>query len=189
MIPIARTSKPESAATLLAQTFRHVLVQMHHDNHTRIRFRADLVRDERVFFGKVASQIVRWREQGGVLISWRRVDGKEGAHDALLFAESPKSLEDIYKRSLLTRSLVVVYTPPTWRPHEETIAARTQEQHPSRGVRRLKNFRILTDTLADKPILSRPYLSRLLRAPQASSRPLFAPGSREAGARSADTTD
>lgn len=188
MIPILTTTRPEHASNLLAERFRTVLVQAHYDNYTRIRFRADLVRDPRVFFGKVRSQIVKWHEQGGVLISWRRCDEREGEHDAILFAECPKSLDMLYRSCANTRSVAVVYTPPTWRPHEETIALRHAEK-PEKALRQLKRVRMLRDVLADKPTLSRARLSRLLPALPGTTQSSSSPGSPAGAGRSPDRAD
>lgn len=186
MIPLARTHRPEAAATLLLRYFRTVLVQAHYDNYTPIRFRADLVKDDRVFFGKTASQIKRWHERGGCLVSWRRVDGKEGENDALLFAECPKSFEGVYAATGFTAQLAVIYVPPTWRPHEATIAQRHKDAHPAKHLRQVKRLKILRDQLPSMPLLTQEFLdlrfSRLAPLP-----PKSAPESPEAAARSADT--
>ncbi len=188
MIPIALTDAPESSANRLLRVFRTVLVQAYYDNYLRIRFRADMVRDERVFFGKVPSQIAAWHEQGGVLISWRRVDAREGPHDAILFAECPKSLDGLYRSCQFTRAVAVVYTPPTWRPHEETIARRHGQTHPAKAARQLKRLGMLRDVLAEKPTFSRAYLVRLRRAQEAAPPPSSSPGSPADAAHAAGTT-
>jgi len=178
VIPIVRTHRPESAVNLLLKYHRLVLVQAHYDNYVRVRFRPDRVRDERVYFGKVPSQIKKWRERGGCLVSWRRVDAKEGAHDALVFAECPKSLEQVYAAAALTRSLAVIYMPTSWRQHEATIAKRHKDAHPSKYVRQIKRLTILRDMLETMPMLTRDYLDR--RFSRAPSRMLSAPASPEA---------
>lgn len=182
MIPIVRTHRPESAVNLLLRRFQSVLVQAHYDNYTRIRFRADLVKDPRVFFGKVPTQIRKWHADGGCLISWRRVDGKEGESDAILFAEAPKSMEGIYAGIGLVRHLAVVYVPPTWRPHELTIRQRHADAHEAKCARQLKRLRIMRDVLDRSPLLTLDFLDRLL-ARQEASQPLSAPASLEGVAR------
>ena len=177
MIPFATTVRAETAANRLLAHFNHVLVQAHYDNDDaqRIRFRADLVTHPRIYFGKVPSQIVQWRKRGGLLISWRRVDAKEGPHDALLFMECPKSIEGIYKAAHLTRHLGVIYLPPTWRVHEETIIRRHKNAHPSKFRRQMKRLEIVRDYVNSLPILTQIYIVRRLRALEAKSQSSFSP--------------
>ena len=173
MIPLLRTDSPETAANLLAKNFRRVLIMCHYDNRPRIRFRADKLKDERVFFGKVPSQIKFWQERGGCLISWRRVDGLEGPHEALLFAECPKSMEGIYYASRFTSQLAVVYMPPTWIVHENTIRNRHEEKRPEKFARQMHRFDILKTIIPNLPALTPRYLeARLARGSfQSSSSP------------------
>lgn len=174
MIPLVRTYRPERAVNLLLKRFRCVLVQAHYDNYTRIRFQADRVRDERVFFGKVPSQVKRWHERGGCLVSWRRVDGQEGENDAIVFAECPRSLEGIYASIGLTRHLAVVTMPPTWRIHEGTVAQRYQDS-PNKLAKHTRRLTILRDMLSATPLLTRDFLDRHF-SPAESSPPSPAPG-------------
>ena len=48
----------ESAANIMVHRMRRVLIRAYYDTqaHMRIRFRADLLRDQLVFFDKVPSQ-------------------------------------------------------------------------------------------------------------------------------------
>lgn len=185
MIPILRCSSSESAANLLVQFFPRVLIQAHYDNYTRVRFRPDALRDERVFFGKVPSQIKRWHERGGCLVSWRRVDAMEGAHDAIVFAECPKSMDALYVATRLTSCLCVVWEPPTWRLHEETIAKRHREAHPSRYARQVRKLAIIRGVIEAAPTLTRDYLER--RYARGSSRALPAPAPPADAATPSDT--
>lgn len=179
MIPFSTTTRAETAANRLLDHFRHVLVQAYYDNNDaqRIRFRADLVTHPRVYFGKVPSQIRQWRKTGGLLISWRRVDAKEGPHDALLFMECPKSIEGMYKGAHLTRHLAVIYVPPTWRVHEDTIIGRHKNAHPSKFQRQMKRLEIVRDYVKSLPVLTQIYLARQqrARAAQAQSSSSFSP--------------
>lgn len=186
MIPIVRTFRPESAVNILLKHVSSVIVQAHYDNYTRIRFRADLVRDDRVFFGRVPSQHRLWRARGGCLISWRRVDGKEGENDAVVFAEAPKSMEGIYAAIGFTRSIAVVYVPPTWRPHLQTIAQRFGPDRPGKYAKSLKRLQIMRDVLETAPLLTHDLLGRLLSR-QEPPPPLSSPGSPAAAAPPAGT--
>lgn len=183
MIELFRTKRMEWAANLLVENYRLVLVRAAYDNYTRIRFRADDVEDSRLYFGRVPSQFRRWRETGGALITWRN-DNKEGAHDAILFVECPKSLKEMQRASVNTTALGVVYVPPTWRAHEEQIVLRHEGRKRERQLEKLTLMRYFVEHL---PELTRDRLRRL-RARQERSQSSCAPESHEAAVRSADTT-
>lgn len=184
MIPLRTTRKPEAAVNLMLKYFRHVLIASHYDNNLKIRFRPDLIRDDRVFFGKVPSQIKRWREQGGCLVSWRRVDALEGEHDAILFTECPKSLDAVSRGMALTASLAVIYLPPTWKAHEDTINAR-QKDAPEKRIRHLNRLKLLSSVLEDTPVLTRTFLEKRF-SPLAPSRSSPVPAQPEAVAPLSD---
>lgn len=180
-----RCRRPETAVNRLLRYFPRVLVQAHYDNDIRVRFRADLVKDDRVFFAKVDSQIKRWQERGGCLVSWRRVDGREGEHEAIVFSECPKSLESVYTATRFTKTLAVLYQPPTWRPHEETLRRRHGE-HQSKQARALRRLAMLRDFMTAYPFLTVARLDRQYARLEPSPRS-GAPASLEAEARSPDT--
>src|SRR5229473_1864521 len=114
MIPLFRTRRMEAATNLLLAHFRQVLVRAAYDNYVRIRFRADDVNGGEVYFNRVPSQKKKWHEKGGALITWRN-DNREGPHDAIVFAECPKSFGLILQAIKQTRVLGVIYEPPSWR--------------------------------------------------------------------------
>lgn len=159
-------------------------MQAHYDNYTRIRFRADMVRDERVFFGKVPSQIRKWRERGGCLVSWRRIDGKEGENDAILFAECPKSMDSLHSSIGFTAHLAVIYAPPTWRAHDATIAERFKDR-PNKMLKATRRLDIMKAVVAEAPELTLDYLTRRFSR-LAPSQPSPAPESPEGAARPSD---
>jgi len=175
----------EWAADVLLEHFREVLIWCAYDNYVRIRFRADDLKDERLYFGRVPSQFSRWRKTGGALITWRN-DNKEGAHDAIVFAECPKSLRALEKATVNTRSIGVIYQPPSWRNHEQQIIKR----HPlgsRKRARQLEKLSLMRYFVEHLPELTRHRLRRLCArrgwSLSSSSRGLPA-----AAARSADTT-
>jgi hypothetical protein len=187
MIPLYRTHRMESAVNLLVRQFRHVLVRAHYDNAIRIRFRAGKLRDPRVFFGKVPSQFDRWQKKGGVLISWWRPN-MNFTHDACLFVECPKSIEEVRRALAMTTIVGVIYEPPTWRPHEETIRKRTVNRHPASYPGRMERLAIIREYVEDLPWLTSRALASLLRARQRElSQSSTVPASRESSARSPDT--
>jgi hypothetical protein len=178
----------ESAANLLLRNFRHVLIRAAYDNYTRIRFRADDVEDPRVYFGKanVPSQIKKWRETGGALITWRNTN-LEGPHDAILFVECPKTMSAIRGATRNTAHVGVIYIPPSWRLHDETLAYRHRDRPVklARAQRRMEEVKAL-ELL---PELTPASLRRTLRAQGVASQSSSSPESPEAAGRSAGTTD
>lgn len=171
MIPLYRTRRMESSANLLVKHCQRVLVRAAYDNYVRIRFRADMLKDPRCYFNKVASQRKRWDEGGGALITWRN-DNREGAHEAILFAECPKSIDALYRAAQSTAILGVVYEPPTWRQHEQQIVKRHTGK-PGKLKRQMERLRIVRVFVETLPELTRPRLLALLRARQES--PLSSP--------------
>lgn len=175
----------EQATNILLLNFRHVLVRAAYDNDVRIRFRADKVRDDRVFFNKVPSQHARWREKGGALVTWRN-SNLEGPCDALLFAECPKWLEGMFTACRNVSTVAVIYQPPTWRLHEECIRQRAagKENQFRKRTRRWEVMRYFVERL---PWLTAGTCQTLLRS-RGLSRPSPAPAPGEAAGRSPDTT-
>lgn len=174
----------EWATNLLLEHFRKVLVRAAYDNYVRIRFRADDVTG-RLYFGKVPSQFRKWEENGGALITWKN-NNREGAHDAIVFVECPKSLKSLERASVNTVSLGVIYEPPTWRLHEQQIIKR--HPHGSRKrSRQLEKLALMRYFVEHLPELTRDRLRRLC-ARRGWSLSSSSPESPAAAARSADTT-
>lgn len=174
----------EWSANLLLEHFRLVLIRAAYDNYVRIRFRADDVEDPRLYFGKVPSQFAKWRANGGALITWRN-SNREGAHDAIIFVECPKSLKEMERASVNTRSVGVVYAPPTWRLHEQQIIKR--HPHGSRKrARQLEKLALMRYFVEHLPELTRDRLRRLC-ARRGWSLSSSSPGSPAVAARSAGT--
>lgn len=153
MIPLFRTRRMESAANLLVKNFRHVLVRAAYDNYVRIRFRADAMIDPRCYFNKVPSQFKKWRETGGVLVSWKNI-ANEGPHDALVIAECPASMEIFLKLIQDTGTLAVIYEPPTWRQHEQKVERRFSDR-PNKLRKHRMRLRVMRAFLEHLPEFSR----------------------------------
>lgn len=186
MTPLYRTSNMERAVNMLAQHFRQVLVDSVYWCNTHIRFRADAVTVP-VYFARVESQVVLWQNRGGVLVRWdRRL--KTGAYDAMLFTECPRAIEFLDRESEEARSVVVVYEPPTWRPHEETLKERfadKTERNRRRATDALARVRQLIES-SDR--FTPAALARLLRAHQGTIIPPSSfPVSPSTGARVSGT--
>jgi hypothetical protein len=124
----------EWSANLLIKHYRHVVIRQAFMNKTRIRFRADFVVDERLFFNKVPSQWEKWKNQGGGLISYK-FPPEPFPHEAILFVECPKFIWMMRRAIVNTKDIVVLYEPPTWKPHEEQIA-RACAGRPQKVLRR-----------------------------------------------------
>jgi hypothetical protein len=157
----------ESAANLLVKHYRQVLVYAAYDNYVRIRFRADKLRDPRCYFNKVLSQRRAWEKTGGALITWRN-DGKEGAHDAILFVECPKSMERLVAAISPTRSIGVIYDPPSWRQHEQQIQRRFHER-PNKFKKAMSRLAVVQEFVGRLPEFNPYHLRRALEASVQSS--------------------
>lgn len=114
----------EPAVDILAANFRHVLVVASFYNHTRVRMRADLLKEKRVWFQGTARQIELWQERGGIYISSIWGGLTKFPNDATFIVECPRSVEFIDRMLRHTRCTACVYTPPTWRIHRETVDMR-----------------------------------------------------------------
>ena len=171
----------ESATNLLVKHCRHVLVRAAYDNYVRIRFRADDLRDPRCYFNKVPSQHRFWRKNGGVLITWRNTN-LEGPHDAIVFAECPKSIDALHAAIQSTSTIGVIYEPPSWRQHEQQIVKRHFTK-PGKFKRQMRRLQIVREFVEMLPEFSR---HRLLSVLAASARSSRAPEQREAVALPSD---
>jgi len=191
LIPIFRTRHMESAVNLLLKNFRTVLVycayaNVHHGRDLRVRFRADKIKDQRVFFDRTKSQVKRWRERGGALIVWSNRNRMRD-YDAMVFAEAPRRIEALYEAQKCARHCAVIYEPPSWNPHIEITKLRHAE-HPAKLRRAVRDLAIMESYVSSLPLLSRRSLLSRLPAQEESSRSSFAPGSPEGAERSAGRT-
>lgn len=183
----------EWAADQLAKRFRHVIVRAIYTNYTsgqdlRIRFRADDLKCENIFFDRTSSQRKRWQERGGILICWQNDSNRplEGEHDAVLFAECPPRIDAIYRfTNGATRACAVVYEPVSWVPHDTIVRSRHHE-HPYKLARSLERLGIVRAFVERSPTLTPMNLDRLCARLEAS-RWLSAHESPASAARSADT--
>lgn len=185
MIRLFRTYGMEAAANLLLKESLTVAVRATYRNYIpsmdrRVRFRADDIKDPRVFFGKVPSQVDLWQQRGGLLVWWNeRV--LETPHDVMLFAECPYGLEVITRQTVHTRHAAIVYLPPTMAAFEAVYSIRYAPL-PNKLKRMREKLAIVHGVLEQCPAIT-PFLARRLRAPapsQSSSVPVL----RESEARS-----
>lgn len=186
MIKLYRTYNMEAAVNLLLKEFRTVLVRATYRNYIpsmdrRVRFRADDVKDERVFFGKVESQVELWQQRGGVLVWWKHHDMPR-PYDIALFAECPYGLEAITRNSTQAKYAAVVYLPVSWRHFEEIYAIRYAPL-PNKLKRMTEKLEICRGVLEASPIITRDS-ARRLRARAASPQSSSVRGLPESSARS-----
>lgn len=108
---------------MLATHFRMVYGRCCHWNRTKIRIRANLIIPHKIWFGKTPKQWAKWKTEGGIMMSSASYEPVVD-HDAILFVECPRSVDLFDRACQHTRSVAVVYYPPTWRLHHETVAFR-----------------------------------------------------------------
>ncbi len=186
MIPVYRTSNMEQAVNMLAREFRQVLVDAYYDMRPRIRFRPDSI-TSRVYFAKVPSQILSWQNTGGVIVRWsRRI--VVGPHDAVLFAECPRTIHFIDRLARDTRTVAVVYCPPTWKAHFDTIGQRAEKKKEGRRRAEMDALGRVKQFVEGSERFTPSVLARLLLVHQGTIvRPSSAPGSRAVVARASGT--
>lgn len=115
---IYRTTAMEETVRTLAGSHRLICVRTHHRaKGKQIRFRANSIADLPVHFYRPAvdgdGAILRWQEQGGILIDPTPRCDDLPAHDVHLFSECPVSLT-LMQAQAARASMTVVYQPPTW---------------------------------------------------------------------------
>lgn len=147
---ILRATKLEAAATLLAKHYPRVLVRATHGLKNPIRLRADKVKAARIYFARPRSrdsQIARWQEHGGILIS-TLFDYQEGPHDALLLVECPMSIAALSAPLKDTGTVAAIYRSPSWRAHADEI----KHRYPAAQVCRRFYAALLETSLSWEPI-------------------------------------
>ncbi len=124
-----RTSKMEETVILLDKKFDRVMVRAHVMLPNPIRIRVKMLEEIEPFYLRNApefdSQATAWLEDNGTLINYRKYrwlpPEPELPHDAMLICEAPRSPWVLNDMQRDTKSVCVVYRPPTWRPHEEFV--------------------------------------------------------------------
>lgn len=128
---IYRTKHPEQALQALALRYPHVVLRRVYHNQPFIPLRMRMVKGVDWYFYSrgyptvARQQLQAWQAGRGILVNTFQTADKNhpiGPHDALLLAECPTSLYRIEAESRDTRHCTVIYEPPSWRHHEETIA-------------------------------------------------------------------
>lgn len=119
-----RTHHQENAVRALAKKHKRVLIRYRPTirlNPIRIRPLPDL----EMFIARgigPSAQLDEWRAKGGVVLysRWHLYD-KNVPHDAQLICECPFSEADLHIFTRETEQVAVVYRPPSWRAHENTM--------------------------------------------------------------------
>ena len=119
----------EAALRRMVEENRNVLLYTRHHCINPIRFRYREVEDLPIYtcqpwtpFGQTA--IDQWEAKGGVLIYRPHPAPKKDARppcDAMLLIECPLQMNTFEQVTSGVRQEVVVYRPPTWRLHNDTI--------------------------------------------------------------------
>lgn len=161
MIPVYRTSNMEQAGNLLAKHFRQVLVDAAYYCRPAIRIQADKLTASRVYFDRTDSQVTLWQDSGGILIQWDRKRAK-GEYEAMLFAECPRSIELLDRYAEGSRWIVVVYAPPSWRMHFDTLKMRTAEKRAEKQRRMLTALERVQQFVEASPQFTATSLAHLL---------------------------
>src|SRR5258708_948619 len=186
MISVYRTSDMEQAANLLGKNFRQVLVDAVYYCEPKIRIQADKLTTAQVYFDRTDSQVTRWQDSGGILIQWYR-DRAKGEYEAMLFAECPRSIALLDRYADGARWIAVVYEPPTWRVHHDTVKLRMEERKPEKCRRSLIALERVQQLVESAPALTPASLARLLLShPGQIARPSSVPVLPEVSVRVSD---
>lgn len=126
---IYQTDNMEAAFRYMVEANRNVLVYSRYMAIRPIRIRLNLVRDIPIElcipwqpFSKYT--IARWQENGGAMVyrtNPRTFRNEMPACDAMLIIECPFQIDDFERITKDVKQEVVVYRPPTWELHAETI--------------------------------------------------------------------
>ena len=110
----------ESAALRLGRRYKSLLITSVYALTTPIRFRPKLIPTLKPYLsrGNTGSerQVAQWVATGGSLINYRALFERP-EHDAHLICEAPTTLDWLNTLIERTRTIAVIYRPPTWTLH------------------------------------------------------------------------
>ena len=129
MVKLYTTDDMEGAARQLVATNRNVIIYMQHRSARPIRMRMNKLKDLSIELCKAwqpmaAGVIERWSAKGGLMVYRPHPNSLKAVmppSDAMLFIEAPYMISDFERITANVRQEVVVYRPPTWGLHNETI--------------------------------------------------------------------
>lgn len=130
--------------------FTHVLVNRGYTTIRPVFFKSSKIADLPVYVWAYwdkasASQLIRWRERGGVLLDRYTYSDMAGPADVLVFVECPLTMERVTKSAIHTAEYAVLPRPHTWRVHEDCIDLRTPSADRLRELWHLCRGRRMTD--------------------------------------------
>lgn len=136
-IPLYQTPDMEAAARVLIARNHYAVIHWQHTCYKRIRMRLDKLHDIPVTFVRVwdahrNEAYAQWRDTGGLMIYQPTFKVQMDIEcEGMLFVECPTQSADYEKAVAHVSREVVVYRPPTWELHTETVLARypTSEVH------------------------------------------------------------
>jgi hypothetical protein len=108
------------------EQFTHIVVNRSYQLMNPVYFKSGLIAHLPVFiyadWDKASlGQLAKWREQGGVLIDRSSSSYGIGDHDALIHVECPSAVRTLDWSRIHTEQQTVVFKPPSWRSHFETL--------------------------------------------------------------------
>lgn len=165
MIPLYRSSKMEPTVNLLAKHFRQVVVDAAYYAIPRVRFRADMLNADHIYFDKTKSQVSAWQSTGGVLMRFERKT-VTGPYDAVFYSECPRSIEFLDRYSQDARWMAVIYSPPTWRGHFDGVEVRMKDKPERKKRASMDAIERVRQLLESSPPFTSDSLARLLLARQ-----------------------
>ncbi len=130
MIKFFKTSHMEDSIIKLDQEYDRVMVRVLRDALKPIRLKVNLIQQIRPFYARndpaFDAEIEKWKVENGTLLNYRSHFKKEAVlpHDGCFISECPISMEIIKSLTRDTEKVAVIYTPPTWRTHEELMYSR-----------------------------------------------------------------
>lgn len=112
--------------------FTHVLVNRGYTTIKPVYFRSSNIADLPIYVWahwepSSASQLARWKQNGGVLIDRSTTSDGAGPADVLIFVECPMDLSRVERSMQNIEEYGVIPRPHTWRVHEQAIDLRTPE--------------------------------------------------------------
>ncbi len=120
-----KTTNMEAAARTLCDTYKLVVALNWLRNSRRLALRPSALSDVQIYRvtakAKAEAEIRAWRKTGGLYL--REYYGRPdyGHTQGLLFAEAPHDLECFERDSAPCTDATVIYRPPSWLDHENTL--------------------------------------------------------------------
>ncbi|AMU17572.1 hypothetical protein A3203_32875 [Burkholderia cenocepacia] len=150
-----RTNNVVASIRRAHEAFTHVHVHRAYVNARPILVRTEALKDLPIFAWaawqkEAATQLARWRENGGVLLNRGKVTPAVGPADVMVFFECPLERRYLEQASAGITDQVIIPVAPTWRQHELSVDLRTPSEMQLRALWAHCQGRRMTDQeLAD----------------------------------------